>query len=154
MALIKTALAGQGGRLFTQLRDKQSLAYAITAFRSPGAWTQASLARYIACDPSKTAVATEAIFEELDKMREKGLNKKELEGAKSYLLGNLQIGLQTNGSQAMQMALDELYGLGYNNLPKFIRDIKAVTLDEIKDAAQKILIPGKYVLVTVGPGQQ
>ena len=153
MALIKTALAGQGGRLFTQLRDKQSLAYAITAFRSPGLDTGV-FGAYIACDPSKTAVATEAIFEELDKMREKGLNKKELEGAKSYLLGNLQIGLQTNGSQAMQMALDELYGLGYNNLPKFIRDIKAVTLDEIKDAAQKILIPGKYVLVTVGPGQQ
>ena len=53
----------------------------------------------------------------------------------------------------MQMALDELYGLGYNNLPKFIRKIKAVTLDEIKDAAQKTIIPGKYVLVTVGPGR-
>ncbi len=152
MALIKTALAGQGGRLFTQLRDKQSLAYAITAFRSPGLDTGV-FGAYLACDPKKTVVATEAIFAELDKLREKGLTQKELEGAKSYLLGNLQIGLQTNGSQAMQMAVDELYGLGYNNLPKFIRDIKAVTLDEIKDAAQKIIVPGKYVLVTVGPDQ-
>ena len=153
MALIKTALAGQGGRLFTQLRDKQSLAYAITAFRSPGLDTGV-FGAYLACDPSKTAVATEAIFKELDKIREKGLTKKELKGAKSYLLGNLLIGLQTNGSQAMQMALDELYGLGYNNLPRFIRDIKAVSLDEIKSAAQKIIVPGRYVLVTVGPGQQ
>jgi len=153
MALIKTALAGQGGRLFTQLRDKQSLAYAITAFRSPGLETGV-FGAYLACDPSKTAVATEAIFKELDEIREKGLTKKELKGAKSYLLGNLLIGLQTNGSQAMQMALDELYGLGYNNLPKFIRDIKAVSLDDIKGAAQKIIVPGRYVLVTVGPGQQ
>jgi zinc protease len=152
MALIKTALSGQGGRLFTQLRDKQSLAYAITAFRSPGLETGA-FGAYLACDPNKTAVATEAVFKELDKIREKGLTKKELEGAKNYLLGNLKIGLQTNGSQAMQMALDELYGLGYNNLPKFIREIKAVTLDEIKGAAQKIIVPGKYVLVTVGPGR-
>ena len=151
MALIKTALAGQGGRLFSQLRDKQSLAYAITAFRSPGLETGV-FGAYLACDPDKRVIATEAIFKELDKIREKGLTGKELEGAKSYLLGNLLIGLQTNGSQAMQMALDELYGLGYNNLPKFIRDIKGVTLDDTKDAAQKIIVPGKYVLVTVGPG--
>ena len=153
MALIKTALAGQGGRLFTELRDKQSLAYAITAFRSPGLETGV-FGAYLACDPGKRPIATEAIFKELDKIREKGLTEKELEGAKSYLLGNLLIGLQTNGSQAMQMALDELYGLGYNNLPKFIRDIKAVTLDDIRGAAQEIIVPGKYVLVTVGPGQR
>ena len=153
MALIKTALAGQGGRLFTELRDKQSLAYAITAFRSPGLETGV-FGAYLACDPGKRPIATEAIFKELDKIREKGLTEKELAGAKSYLLGNLLIGLQTNGSQAMQMALDELYGLGYNNLPKFIRDIKAVTLDDIRGAAQEIIVPGRYVLVTVGPGQR
>jgi len=153
MALIKTALAGQGGRLFTQLRDKQSLAYAITAFRSPGLDTGV-FGAYLACDPSKTAVATEAIFKELDKIREKGLTEKKLEGAKSYLLGNLQIGLQTNGSQAMQMALDELYGLGYNNLRTYIREIQAVTPDDIQRAAREIILPGKYVLVTVGLGQQ
>ena len=139
--------------MFRELRDKQSLAYVIVAFRSPGLETGA-FGAYLACDPKKRVIATEAIFKELDEVRKKGLSKKELEGAKSYLLGNLQIGLQTNGSQAMQMALDELYGLGYNNLPEFIREIEAVTLDDIKSAAQKIIVPGKYVLVTVGPGQQ
>jgi len=151
MALVRTALAGQGGRLFTELRDKQSLAYAITAFRSPGLGTGA-FGAYMACDPAKAETATEGIFAELNRIREEGLTDTELKAAKSYLLGSLLIGLQTNGSQAMQMTLDELYGLGYNHLPTHIRDIEAVTLKDIQRVAREIILPGRYVLVSVGPG--
>lgn len=150
MSLIKTALAGQGGRLFTELRDRQSLAYAVMAFRSPGLGTGA-FGAYMATDPAKVETATKGIFQELDRIREEGLTGRELEDAKSYLLGNLQIGLQTNGSQAMQMTLDELYGLGYDHLPAYIREIEAVTLEDIQHAAREIILPGRYVLVTVGP---
>jgi zinc protease len=150
MALVETALAGQGGRLFTELRDKQSLAYAITAFRSPGLETGA-FGAYMACDPTKAGIATKGIFAELERIREEGLTEKELEAARSYLLGNLQIGLQTNGSQAMQMTLDELYGLGYNHLPTYIREIEAVAPDAIQRAAREIILPERYVLVSVGP---
>jgi len=150
MALVETALSGQGGRLFTELRDKQSLAYAITAFRGPGLETGA-FGAYMACDPAKVDAATEGIFAQLNRIREEGLTEKELEAARSYLLGSLQIGLQTNGSQAMQMTLDELYGLGYNHLPAYIREIEAVTPEAVKHAAREIILPGRYVLVSVGP---
>jgi len=150
MALVKTALAGQGGRLFTELRDKQSLAYAITAFRSPGLGSGA-FGTYMACDPTKVDAAIKGMFEELERIRKEGLTQKELDEARSYLLGNLLIGLQTNGSQAMQMTLDELYGLGYNHLPTYIRETEAVTPKTIKQAVQEIILPGRYVLVSVGP---
>ncbi len=68
-------------------------------------------------------------------------------------MGNLLIGLQTNGSQAMLMALDELYGLGYDGTQRFIREIEAVTLKDIKTAAGKIIVPDGFVLVTLGPTQ-
>ena len=150
MSLVKTALAGQGGRLFTELRDRQSLAYAVTAFRSPGLETGA-FGAYVACDPTKAGAATKGIFEELDRIREEGLTEKELASAKKYVLGNLQIGLQTNASQAMQMTLDELYGLGYTHLPAYMREIEGVTLEDIRLAAREIILPNRYVLVTVGP---
>lgn len=151
MALIDTALSGQGGRLFTRLRDKQSLAYAITAFRRPGLETGA-FGAYLACDPDKLAVARKGIFSELDRVRDKGLTEKELAEAKTYLVGNLRIGLQTNASQTMQMALDELYGLGYDDLGRHIRKINAVTRKDILRAARQVIRPEGYVLVTVGPG--
>lgn len=151
MALLETALSGQGGRLFLELRDKRSLAYSVTAFRRPGLET-GTFGVYMACEPSKFAAAKEGIFEELEKVRKNGLSEKELEAAKRYLLGSIKLGLQTNGSQAMRMALDELYGLGYGYLKKHIRDIKEVTLDDIKRVAKQIILPNKHVIVTIGPG--
>ena len=150
MALLETALSGQGGRLFFKLRDKQSLAYSVTAFRRPGLETGV-FGVYLACDPSKLSVAKEGVLRELEKIRKDGLSKIELEAAKKYLLGKLKIRLQTNGNQSMHMALNELYGLGYDDLRRYIEDIKAVTLEDIDRVARKIIVPDKYVFVTAGP---
>ncbi|MGM0426219.1 MAG: M16 family metallopeptidase [Thermodesulfobacteriota bacterium] len=150
MALLKTALSGQSGRLFNQLRDKQSLAYAVTAFRRPGLDTGA-FGVYLACDPAKLNEAKISISKQLESVREKGITPKELEEAKTYLLGNLAIGHQTNASQAMRMALDELYGLGYDGQKRYIEKIKSVTREDIQAAVRKIIAPQKYVIVTVGP---
>lgn len=150
MALLETALSGQGGRLFFELRDKRSLAYSVTAFRRPGLET-GTFGVYMACDPSKLTVAKEGVFKELEKVRKEGLSEKELEAAKRYLLGNLKIGLQANGNQAMRIALDELYGLGYDYLKQYIKDIESVTLNDIKRAAKKVILPKKFVFVTIGP---
>jgi zinc protease len=150
MALVDTALSGMGGRLFQRLRDQKSLAYTVTAFRSPGLETGA-FGVYLACDPGKLSPARKAVFHELALLREKGLTDEELAAAKRYLLGNLKIGMQTNGSQAMQMALDELYGLGYDHMPKYIQQIESVTREDVNWAVKKIILPDRYILVTVGP---
>ena len=85
-------------------------------------------------------------------LREEGLTDKELAAAKRYFLGNLKIGMQTNGSQAMQMALDELYGIGYDHMPQYIQKIESVTREDINRAIKEIILPEGYILVTVGPG--
>ncbi|MDZ7696090.1 MAG: insulinase family protein [Deltaproteobacteria bacterium] len=152
MALAKTVLSGQSGRLFYQLRDKQSLAYAVTAFRRPGPGTGA-FGVYLACDPAKRHQAERGIKDQLISLREKGVTEKELSEAKAYLLGNMAIDYQTNGSQAMQMALDELYGLGYDDRERYMAAIQSVTREEIQAAVERIILPEKHVLVTVGPGE-
>ncbi len=151
MALVDTALSGMGGRLFQRLRDEKSLAYSVTAFRTPGLETGA-FGVYLACDPGKLPPARMAVFHELALLREKGLSDTELAAAKRYLLGNLKIGMQTNGSQAMQMALDELYGMGYDHMPRYIQEIESVTREDVNRALKDIILPDRYILVTVGPG--
>ena len=150
MALVKTALSGQGGSLFYNLRDKQSLAYAVMAFRSPGLETGA-FGVYLACDPEKVPTAKKAIFEELEKVREHGIGDEELRDAKNYLVGNMQINLQTNGSKAMQMALDELYGLGFDHYARYLDEIRKVTPEDVRKAVARVIVPDRYVFVTVGP---
>jgi len=151
MALVDGILSGMGGRLFRELRDKESLAYSVTAFRRPGLET-GLFAVYLACDPAKTVTAREMIFNELAKLREAGVSEEELAASKRYLLGQLAIGRETNGSQAMQMSLDELYGLGYDHQDRFIEAIGAVTTVDIQRAVQSVFRPDGCVVVSVGPG--
>ncbi|MFC1866726.1 M16 family metallopeptidase [Thermodesulfobacteriota bacterium] len=150
MALIDTALSGQGGRLFMELRDKQSLAYSVSSFRRPGLET-GMFGAYLACDPEKLPTAKEAIFREFERLKREGLTQQELEDAKRYILGNMAIKHQTNGSQALRMALDELYGLGYDHSQIFIKEIEKVTLEDIQRAAKGIFLPKGYTVATVGP---
>jgi len=151
MAIVETALSGLGGRLFLQLRDKESLAYSVTAFRRPGI-DAGFFGIYLACDPSKVSAAKESIFRELNLLKEKGLSSEELKGAKQYLLGNMVIDLQRNSSQASRMALDELYGLGYDHLERFMERIDKVSIADVKRAIGDIVLEDNYVLVTAGPG--
>lgn len=150
MSIVETALSGQGGRLFYHLRDRQSLAYALSSFRHPGLETGA-FAIYLACDPSKVSAARRAILEQLEDLRREGLSRKEFLDAKQYLLGTMRVDLQTNSSRAMRMALDELYGLGYDYWQRFIQEIGSVTPEDIQRAVLEILRPETAVFVTVGP---
>jgi zinc protease len=152
ITIIDAALSGQGGRLFMELRDKQSLAYSVSSFTRPGLET-GMFGVYLACEPGKLSTAKEGIFKELEKVKEEGLSDQELEDAKRYLIGTEAIEYQTNGSQALRMALDEIYGLGYGHQQEFIREIRGVTSEDIKRVAKKFFIPNGYTIATVGPSQ-
>ncbi len=153
LAILETALSGMGGRLFVKLRDKESLAYSVTAFRR-ALLDAGFFGLYIACDPSKVPAAHDAIFREIKLLREDGLSEEELRGAKQYLMGNISIDLQTNSSQGSRMALDELYGLGYDHLERFKERIEKTSLADIKKALGEVLGDKNYIVVTAGPGRQ
>lgn len=150
MTLIDSALSGQGGRLFMQLRDKQSLAYSVTSFRRPGLET-GMFGTYIACAPEKFEEAKEGILKEIDRLKKEGLSEDELEDAKKYVLGSEAIGYQSNGTQALQMALDELYEMGYHHRDEKLKILKEVTVEDIRRAANKYFNSEAFVIATLGP---
>ena len=101
--------------------------------------------------PAKLRGAIEAVPRELKKIRDDGLTEKEVSRAKNYLAGNFEIGLQTNGAQANQMSLDELYGLGFDHYQKYPQEIRKVTRDEVNRAAEKYLNLEAYALAIIRP---
>ena len=147
---LNAVLSGQGGRLFTDLRDKKGLAYSVTSFMDLGL-DYGSFAFYIACAPEKKDPALKAIWQEIYRVIGGPVTDEELGRAKRWLIGNYEIGLQTHGAQAMDMALNELYGLGFNFGSRYVQEIDKVTADQIMKEAKKILDSEAYVLVRVGP---
>ena len=84
-------------------------------------------------------------------MKEEGLTEEEVARAKRYLIGNFEIGLQTNGAQANQMSLDELYGLGFDHYQRFPQEIEKVTKEDVDRVAKRYLDLESYVLTIVRP---
>jgi predicted Zn-dependent peptidase len=67
------------------------------------------------------------------------------------MVGQRKIARQDLGSLASLTALDELYGLGFKHSETDDAKYEAVTLDQIKAAAQKYLKPDAFVVSIVKP---
>ncbi len=148
--VLNAVLAGQGGRLFSTLRDKESLAYSVTSFVSPGL-EHGAFAFYIACAPEKKEQAQKSLWREIYRVKATGVTGQEVRRAVNWLAGREETGLQTNSARAMDMALHELYGLGYDFSEHYVERIKQVTVAQVNEAAAKFITPDRYVLVIVGP---
>ena len=82
---------------------------------------------------------------------ENGVTDEELKRAQNYLVGNFEIGLQQNSSQAARIAFDELYGIGWEEYKEYPERIYSVTRDDVLKAARKYIDLNKYTLALVKP---
>jgi zinc protease len=146
--VLGSALAGMGGRLFTNLRDKKSLAYSVTSFSSeqvdPGFF-----AFYMGTSSDKLETAIGDTLKEIADVRDHGVTQEEFDRAKKWMIGNYEIGLQSNGAYADRMMYNELYGIGYEETFKAPEMIQAVTLDQVNEMARKVLSTERYTIAVI-----
>lgn len=150
MQLLSSLLSGQGGRLFLELRDKQSLAYTVGSSLIEGVET-GFFSTYIGSEPSKVPVAMREMLAQLDKLKNEPIPEVELTRTKNYVIGNHEIDHQKNSAIAMQLCLNELYGKKLSEFFDFENHVMAVTAQDITKAARKYLTLDKMVVGVVGP---
>lgn len=150
LEVVSAVLSGQGGRLFTELRDKRSLAYSVYATELDGL-SPGYFAVYLATSPERYKEAIDGILEILGGLLKEEIPPKELERAKRYLIGTNDISLQRSSAIASVLAFNEVYGLGAESYKNYAAQIEAVTAQEVKRVAQKYLTLDKYVLSVVKP---
>ncbi|HZA49444.1 MAG TPA: pitrilysin family protein [Myxococcaceae bacterium] len=150
LEVICTILSGQGGRLFVELRDKQSLAYSVSSLAIEGV-DPGYVAVYMGTSPEKVDVALAAIRQELARLREERVSDDELLRAKRHLVGTHEIGLQRNGARAALLALDYLYGLGTEPFHRYADEIFAVTASDVQEVARRVIDFDREALAIVGP---
>jgi zinc protease len=138
LEVLTQILSGQGGRLFLELRDKQSLAYTVSAFELEGV-DPGVFGVYIAGEPAKEPDMIAGIKSELAKMVDGPIDAGELARAKTYLIGSQAVSLQRFGAQASLLSLDELYGLGATWHLGYDERISAVGVEDVKRVAQRVL---------------
>jgi len=148
--VMSTVLSGQSGRLFLELRDKQSLAYSVSSMSVEGI-DPGYFAVYMGTSPEKVETALAGMRRELSRLRDEPVSDAELSRAKEHLIGVHEIGLQRNGARAATMALDALYGLGAEAYLKYAEEIAAIGAKEVQEVARRVLDFETSALSVVGP---
>jgi zinc protease len=138
LEVLTQILSGQGGRLFLELRDKQSLAYTVSAFELEGV-DPGVFGVYIAGEPAKEPDMVAGIKSELGKIVNGPIEEGEIARAKAYLIGTQAVSLQRFGAQASLLSLDELYGLGATWHLGYDQRISAVSVDDVRRVAKRVL---------------
>lgn len=150
LEVLSTLLSGQGGRLFIELRDKRSMAYSVSSFSVEGV-DPGYFAVYMGTSPEKLEAALAGIRTELARVRDEPVPEEELARAKQHLIGTHEIGLQRNGARAALIALDACYGLGQENFLHYAERVAAVTAEDVRAVARRVIDFDKSALAIVGP---
>lgn len=144
--------SGFTDRLSATLRDRQGLAYSVTASITGSAEEQPGLfVGYIGTFADKFTWVRDGFVKEVARIRDERATDQEVDDAKLYLLGSLPFTLATNDGIAGQLLEIERYGLGFNYLDKYKKAIEGVTVEDIQRVAKKHLDPKKLTVVAVGP---
>ena len=138
LEVLDNILAGQGGRLFLQLRDKESLAYVVTSFFRPG-MEPGVFGVYMGCDAPKVDRAFAALKEQIERVKNTKVTTAELKKAIDNLIGNHFISLQSSAARAQTLGLYTLYGLGYDYDPTYVKHIEKVTAEDVLRVARTYL---------------
>jgi zinc protease len=144
LRLLDTILGGMGGRLFVELRDKKSLAYTVTTFDAYPV-DRGFLALYVGCSPNKEAEAIGEFERILHDVQRDGVTSEELERAKTYLQGVLDIGLQSTSQRTAVYGVGELQIGRWDAFQEYLEAVRKMSAPEVQRVAQTYLNPSHSV---------
>jgi predicted Zn-dependent peptidase len=147
---VLNSLLGEGmtSRLFTEVREKESLVYQIGSFY-PSLKQKSHFVIYAATTPKNLKKVKAEILAVLEKIKKEPISNDELEHYKSHLIGTFLTAHQAIARQAWYLGWYETIGAGYQFDRKYLELVSKVSSADVQRVAQKYF--DKYVLVVSGP---
>ncbi len=151
-AYIMNYILGGGGftsRLYEEVRNKRGLAYSVYSYLST--WDRAGLVvAGLGTANERVGESVDVIRTEWARMRDGDVGQEELDAAKRSLTGSYALRLETTRSIANTLVGIQLEDLGIDYINRRNGLIDAVTLDDIRRVARRLLDPNSLTIVIVG----
>ncbi len=142
--------SGMASRLFERVREEKGLAYFVRSGRVTG--LDAGMFYFFAgTQPGKEGEVLAEIDAEIARVRAGGVEEVELARCQARLKAGRRQSLQTNGSRAMQAALNALQGQPINDWKNYDARIDAVTIADLAALAERYFRPELRVQLVVRP---
>lgn len=141
---------GMSSRLFEKMRNKLGICYYVSA--SPDAFTDhgyLSVSAGVKNDRLEEAV--KEILKELSSLRDKIVSEKELSKVKEYLIGSMYLGLESSDSLADFYGSQEIMKKPIRKPEDIVKEINAVTAEDILNLAKEIFTDRTLNLSLIGP---
>jgi zinc protease len=137
-------------RLYREVREVRGLAYSVFSALIPLDHT-ALFMTGTATRADRTGQTLEVVQSEIRRLAESGPTEEELANAKSFLTGSYALRFDTSGKIAAQLVLIQLDDLGIDYIDKRNGMVQAVTINEVKRVARRMLDANMLVTVVGKP---
>ncbi|HRP89071.1 MAG TPA: insulinase family protein [Edaphocola sp.] len=148
--MLNEILGGSGtGRLFLNLREKHGWTYgSYSSFdndRVIGHFQAYAKARNVVTDSS-----VNEILAEMRRIRDEKVDEKTLQDMKNYVNGTFAIGLESPQTIARYAINVDLYKMPKDYYKNYLKNVNAVTVNDIQATAQKYIKPDAARIIVVG----
>lgn len=157
LSVADTLVSGFGyptGYIFEILRGR-GLIYDSHAYLFPGRSQEnpGTFIIYAGCDPKNVNEVVDVILENMARLygKPEEINVDWFSRAKNLAVTTDALQNETAAAQAQTAALDELFGLGYDNHDQFPQRIRAVAIDDVRRVARQRLSDCVVTITTSDP---
>ncbi|MAF59499.1 MAG: pitrilysin family protein [Candidatus Pacebacteria bacterium] len=137
-------------RMFQNVREEKGLSYSIHT-ETDGFTDTGYLTTRAGVKLGDVLKAIEAIRYEYDDVVKNGISEKELEKAKGYLVGQIDLETEDTEKVANHFAYNELFYRKTDDFEEEKRKIESVTKEQVEELAKKLLRPENFRLAGIGP---
>ncbi len=150
-AYVMNHIMGNGftSRLYSEVREKRGLAYSVYSYLYPLDYSAMIMGGAGTANAS-VADTIKVVRKQWRKFAEKGVGKKELADAKTYLTGSFPLRFTSSSNIASILVGMQLDDLGIDYLDRRNSIIEAVSRDEVNRIAKKLLNADRLTFVVVG----
>ena len=143
---------GFTARITKRLRDELGLAYTVHAsIYSSAGILPGMFTAYIGTSPEHFETALEGFLVEMRRIRSEKVSAKELQLAQDYLTGSFALSFERASHRAAHLISVERNGFPEDHVERLLESFRAVTVAEVREAADRHLHPDETVLSVGGP---
>jgi zinc protease len=138
-------------RLGTEIRDRQGLTYGIYSYFAAGQIAGPFVIE-MQTAPEDTEQAVNSTITLLQHLRQNGISESELSAAKRSITNSYPVELANPDAVVHRMLMNAVDGYSPEEIRDFPGKIEAVTMAQINQVIETLILPDQMLIVTAGPG--